>query len=43
LGGLTDTLAAFSGPALMLSGVALLAALAEVVLSPIAVIIRLVI
>jgi hypothetical protein len=43
VGGLTDTLAAFSGPALMLSGVALLAALAEVVLSPIAVIIRLVI
>ena len=42
VGEVTDALAAFSGPALILSGIALLAALAEVVLSPITVIIRLI-
>ncbi|MCA1843124.1 MAG: hypothetical protein LC792_08010 [Actinobacteria bacterium] len=38
---LTDALGAFGGPALVLSGVALLAGIVEVVVSPIAVIIRL--
>ena len=37
----TDALAAFNGPALFLSGIALLAGLVEVAVSPVAVIIRL--
>jgi hypothetical protein len=41
VGQVTDSLSAFTGPALMLSGAALLVGLAEVVLSPIAVITRL--
>lgn len=41
VGQVTDALSAFTGPALILSGAALLVGLAEVVLSPIAVIIRL--
>jgi hypothetical protein len=41
IGEVTDVLAAFTGPALLLSGVALLAGIVEIVLSPLAVIIRL--
>lgn len=41
VGQVTDALSAFTGPALMLSGAALVVGLAEVVLFPVAVIIRL--